>query len=343
VILKEIDKRENLVRYQQYGHNAEKQMAFYLKRAFQESHDIHVINDLRLEMNDDVAQIDHLILHRFGFLVIESKSVTSKISINEHGEWARHYPKYTRGMPSPVNQAIRQTDFLKNFLMARSEYLLKKTMIFKTSISNFKFDVLVAISDSGIINRAKGTIINEVHKADQITAKVENIIGDYANTNKKLLSLKINFTFLDATMEKISNYLLQSHKPKKISDEVIKNEEIKEDIIEITEKKEEETVANHAVEKEIEIVPEEPENIDTKICGKCGSRNIEMAYGRYGYYFKCKECKGNTALKLECKEASCKPRIRKAKLKFYKECSSCGTSELYFENEVSVKAKPPVQ
>ena len=340
MILKEIDPKENLERYQQYGHNAEKQMAFYLKRAFQESHDIHVFNDLRLEMNDDVAQIDHLILHRFGFLVIESKSVTSKISVNEHGEWVRHYPKYTRGMPSPVNQAIRQTDFLKNFLMARSEYLLKKALLFKSSISNFKFDVLVAISDSGIINRAKGTIINEVYKADQITAKVEKIIEDYANINKKLLSLKVNFTFADATMERISNYLLQSHKPKKADSVVIKDEIIKDEVIEITEKKEEEVVTIHAVENEIQAAPEE---IETKKCGKCGSKNIEMAYGKYGYYFKCKECKGNTALKLECKEASCKPRIRKAKLKFYKECSSCATSELYFDNEVSVKAPPSVQ
>jgi Nuclease-related domain len=340
VILKEIDPKENLERYQQYGHNAEKQMAFYLKRAFQDSKDIHVLNDLRLEMNDDVAQIDHLILHRFGFLVIESKSVTSKISVNEHGEWVRYYPKFTRGMPSPVNQAIRQTDFLKNFLMARSEYLLKKALIFKSSISSFKFDVLVAISDSGIINRAKNTIINEVHKADQITENVEKIIKDYENTNKKLLSLKMNFTFVDATMERISNYLLQSHKPKNADEEVIKDEVIKNEVIEIVEKKEDESVMIQAIENEIEAVTEE---IETKKCGKCESTDIEMASGKYGYYFKCKECKGNTALKLKCKEASCKPRIRKAKLKFYKECSSCGTSELYFENEISVKAQLPVQ
>ena len=76
MILKETDKKEHLKKFQKYGYNAEKQMAFYLKRAFQESDDIFVINDLRIEMNDDVAQIDHLIMHRFGFIVIESKSGT---------------------------------------------------------------------------------------------------------------------------------------------------------------------------------------------------------------------------------------------------------------------------
>ena len=95
MILKEIDKKTNLKKIQKYGHEAEKQMAFYLKRAFQESNDIFVINDLRIGVNDDIAQIDHLILHRFGFIVVESKSVTSEISINEHNEWIRHYNNYS--------------------------------------------------------------------------------------------------------------------------------------------------------------------------------------------------------------------------------------------------------
>ncbi len=189
MILKEIDKKEALIKHEEYGYKAEKQMAFYLKRAFQDNKDIHVINDLRLEMNDDVAQIDHLIIHRFGFLIVESKSVTSKISINEYGEWTRHYPKFTRGIPSPVNQARRQADFLKNFLMARTEYLLKKSLIFQASVTDFKFDVSVAISDSGIINRAKNTNLSEVHKADQITDAINEIISSYAGTNKNLLTL----------------------------------------------------------------------------------------------------------------------------------------------------------
>lgn len=109
-------------------------MAFYLKRSFQNSKGIFVLNDIRLVMNDDVAQIDHLIIHEYGIIIIESKSVTSKISINEYGEWTRHYPKFSRGMPSPINQAIRQADFLQNFLMARSELLLKKAKFFSVYI-----------------------------------------------------------------------------------------------------------------------------------------------------------------------------------------------------------------
>lgn len=333
MILKKTDKKYNLKTFQKYGYNAEKQMAFYLKRAFQDKDDVFVINDLRLEMNDDVAQIDHLIVHRFGFTIVESKSVTSKISINEFGEWTRHYPKYTRGMPSPVNQAKRQADFLKNFLMARSEYLLRKKLVFKASISDFKFDILVAISDSGIINRAKNIEIPEVHKADQITETLNDSLSGYAGTNKSILTLKVNYQLANSSMEKITSYLLQSHKPKEIEKEEV------DGVIKET-KQVEETVGGevkeplHTETTDNKITPEKNDNNHSvKNCSKCKSLNIEITYGKYGYYFKCRKCKGNTSIKLKCKDSSCKPRIKKKKDHFYQECVSCKKSELYFINK----------
>src|SRR2546423_13797828 len=69
---------------------AEKQMAFYLRRAFGTSDHILLFNDLRLVADDgEVAQIDHLILHPNGFILIESKSIAGSVLINEHGEWCR--------------------------------------------------------------------------------------------------------------------------------------------------------------------------------------------------------------------------------------------------------------
>ncbi len=308
MILKEIDNKQFSDKYQQYGHKAEKQMAFYLKRAFQDIDDVFVINDLRLTMNGDTAQIDHLIIHRFGFIILESKSVVSEISINKHGEWTRHYQKIHKGIPSPIKQAMRQVDFLKKFLNTSSENLLKKTSILKTSVLDFKFDVLVAISDSGIVNRPKGYEFVEVLKADQISDKIKKKISDYASTNKKLFSLKINYHFKDSSMENIANYLIQSHTP-----------------------------LNCKIDSDVETEKSYHEKRNTRkkdqVCSKCASKNVKIAYGKYGYYFKCLDCNGNTSIKLQCSHKSCKPRIRKDKLRFYKECSSCKTSELYFEND----------
>jgi len=315
LIIKSIDKKNHLNKFQQSGHRAEQQMAFYLKRAFQEDNDICVLNDLRLEMNDDVAQIDHLIVHRFGFIIIESKSVTSKISINEHGEWIRHYPTDTdtKGMPSPVHQALRQADFLKNFLMARTDHLLRKSMIFQAAISDFKFEVLVAISDDGIISRAKGLETKEVYKADQITNKVTKIFNQYRDANKNLLSLNINYNFADSSFDKVISYLVRSHKPKTIKNAV--------------------TMTSIGHSKQIKTENPKANTTHDHTCKKCSSPNIAIAYGKFGYYFKCTQCNGNTPIKLQCNESSCKPRIRKEKMKFHQECSSCKTSTLYFENK----------
>lgn len=316
MILKEIDKKVASTKLEKYGQNAEKQMSHYLKRAFQGNKEIFVINDLRLVMNDDVAQIDHLIIHRFGFIIVESKSVTSKISINEYGEWTRHYPKGTKGMPSPINQARRQADFLKNYLMARSENLLKKSLIFQASFTDFKFDVLVAISDSGIINRDNHSDVAGVFKADQITEEVNNIISSYAGTNKNILTLKVNYHFSDSSMEKITRYLIQTHKPAKKAQEIGVNET--------------RTVYSLASENK-----EKTNKHSKHVCSKCSSENIEIVYGKFGYYFKCQDCDGNTSTKLKCKGDTCKPKLRKEKLKFFKECSVCNTSSVFFENKES--------
>lgn len=315
MILKEIDNKPTPTNQQKAGFAAEKQMAHYLKRAFQDSKDIHIINDLRLMENDDVAQIDHLIFHRFGFIIVESKSVTTKLSVNDRGEWSRLYNKKYTGMASPTKQAERQANFLKKYLNSRSDILLKKAKIFQASMSNFKYDVLVAISDSGIINR--DVELPEVHKADQIVDEINKIISTYAETNNKVLSLKMNYHFSDTTMDKVKRHLVQSHKPVNS----VVNESKATYVVDAQPKRQ--------VSKKIIA-----NSVNDKTCGKCKSENIEILYGKFGYYFKCADCAGNTSIKLKCKDDACKVRLRKQKHNFFKECETCDTSELYFVNKV---------
>ena len=108
------------------GRRAEEQMAFYLRRAFAEAPHVRVFNNIRLERGDDAAQIDHLILHRWGMIIVESKSVTSRVEINERSEWTRLWNSKPKGMASPVLQARRQGDFLKKELRENAESLRGK-------------------------------------------------------------------------------------------------------------------------------------------------------------------------------------------------------------------------
>ncbi len=127
MIVKERDSREHLDndKFSLAGADAEKQMAFYLRRVFATDKDVLVFNDLRYKDDtDDAAQIDHLVMHREGFIIIESKSVTSAVEINEHGEWTRFWNGNRQGMPSPIQQAKRQIDFLRRALHANKESFL---------------------------------------------------------------------------------------------------------------------------------------------------------------------------------------------------------------------------
>ncbi len=324
MILKETDEKEVRGKFQQFGYDAEKQMAYYLMRAFGTDKLIHVINDLRLEKDGVVAQIDHLVIHRFGFFIIESKSVTTEVSVNEHGEWARYFNNKPKGMPSPVIQAIRQADLLKQLLLENNKDIMRKSIIGQGSSGKLKYDVLVAISDSGIIKRGKNAGLDEVLKADQITDRIQKAIDNYGRENNKLFSLKMNMHLSDESLTNISRFLHNSHKPLGSagkSPDSLQN--TKKTAIDVSQPV---VVTSEKIQK----APGLPEN--QMHCSKCKSINITIAYGKYGYYFKCLDCGGNTSLKLKCKDNSCKPRLRKSKLRFFKECAVCGASELYFEN-----------
>jgi len=216
MILKEIDPKQTTSKFLIAGVNAEKQMAFYLKRAYEKSEDIFVINDIRLQMNDDIAQIDHLVVHKFGFIIIESKSVSAKVSINEHDEWVRHYGKTATGMPSPVNQAKRQADFLKNFLMSSPVEIIKKRKLFPLSFTNFEYDTLVAISDKGIVERHTQANCENIYKADQITTVIDKQYADFGTVSWNPLA-KIQHEFCVESLQRLKRFLLNSHRPTKSS------------------------------------------------------------------------------------------------------------------------------
>src|SRR5262245_46054915 len=128
MIVKELDNIVVTDPLARAGRHAEEQMAFYLRRAFGESADIFVFHGLRLIRSGEVAQIDHLILNRYGFVIIESKSVTSRVTINEREEWTRWWDGRERGMASPVLQARRQADILRRLLEDHAPELLGKIL-----------------------------------------------------------------------------------------------------------------------------------------------------------------------------------------------------------------------
>ena len=67
-------------------------------------------------------------------------------------------------------------------------------------------------------------------------------------------------------------------------------------------------------------------------CRACGSEALAIEYGKYGYYFKCGDCGGNTPIKVSCGHLGHRERLRKEARRFYRECAECKSSLLYFVN-----------
>ncbi len=326
MIAKETDQKILGNKFQRSGSRAEEQMSYYLKRAFGNDEYTYVINDLRLELEGDYAQIDHLIIHRFGFIILESKSVTSKVCINKQGEWKRIFNNDESGMPSPIQQARRQAEFLQKFLTRKSsDELYRESLANKLTtpkIEKFHYDILVAISDDGIIER-NDIELSEIYKADTITDSIQEIISTYYSQFVGLLSIKIPKQFHQDTVKKISTLLVASHYPAKNSQEVPINS--KEKNI----KKESSSIHKISTQP----TNENSSKTSTYHCTKCQSDNLQIVYGKYGYYFKCLSCGGNNSIKLKCFKSICKPKLKKEKLNFYKVCQDCNVKELFFTNK----------
>jgi hypothetical protein len=162
--------------------------AWYLKREFEETPDILVLNGIRLELNNDSAQIEHLVIHKYGFIIIESKHIAGTIEINELGEWSKLGSK--KGMPSPIKQSERQTSLLKRYL---SKYIPKlhrsqvSNRLLDTPFDEVPVDVLVAISVTTNITRHGNKGIDNICKAEAIVDKVKSTIKNYQSQDNFLI------------------------------------------------------------------------------------------------------------------------------------------------------------
>jgi hypothetical protein len=105
--------REELHRFKK-GLQGERESAHYLDSHFKDSANHALIHDLRLFVDDEVAQIDHLVFARAGMIyLIETKNYSGNLIINEHGEFTVDYDGERYGIPSPLEQSRRHERILQ--------------------------------------------------------------------------------------------------------------------------------------------------------------------------------------------------------------------------------------
>ncbi|RMH11766.1 MAG: NERD domain-containing protein [Planctomycetota bacterium] len=333
------------------GAEAERQMAFYLHRDFASDSALLVINDLRLVDPDQpeydgrpgVCQIDHLVLHRWGAFIIESKSVTDEVSVRGDGaggdEWTRRYGRRQYGFPSPIQQARRQGEFLRAFLQRHREHLLGKmppglrtlTKLMagtdQRGFTNMPIQIIVAISDRGKIRRVNGWNEPEipfrtfVSKADLVPAKIREELGKHKAASSLLGETRGEYGVWSMKAEElpiVAGFLASRHTSPG-------DEQPCPSAADRTPPAEGSVNSGQTSSASILTGP---------ACKSCGGTRLTAKWGKYGYYWKCLSCSANTSMPTVCPACGAEGnrgksvRIRKDGPKYFRACQQCGVEEL---------------
>jgi len=298
------------------GIKGEKEAAYLIDFDFKTSKNTMVIHDLRLKVNNRVAQIDHLLIHRtLNIFVLETKWFHSKIKITENGDflrWVDSTKSYV-GLESPFAQNERHiavlTDAFKKITMP-SRMGVKLAPVFHS---------MVLMSPEAVIVRPGKRDTSTIIKADAL----KKTIDDRFEANNFLVDVMNLSRFVSTeTIRDIGRRLISLHKPATFD-----------------------YAARFGIPESIHRADSNEKGKSSKVrflrpriptldlrCRHCNSEDMIVQYGRYGYYFKCNACGKNTPIKLGFCKKGHKERIRKEGQCYFRECTECKTSSLFFKN-----------
>lgn len=99
------------------GAKGEQECAFSLEGHVKDNPNRVLIHDLRIEFDGEVAQFDHIFINRrLEFWILESKTYSTGIKINDLGEFEYWAGNHYLGIPSPIEQVNRQARILRKVL-----------------------------------------------------------------------------------------------------------------------------------------------------------------------------------------------------------------------------------
>ena len=274
-----------------------------------------VIHDLRLEHQGRVAQIDHLMINRwFEIYVLETKHFNSGIRITDDGEFLRwnDWRKTYEGMESPLLQNERHIAVLKDVCLTLQ---LPERLGIRMQ-PDFQSLVLVSARAKVLRPRKSSFDTSRVIQADQLKTRIERDIEDVSPLEALLKAPKIVSA---ETVRKFAQQLAARHSP------LVRAAAVSPQQPPATESNPTAIRTEYRAEVATSAEPAGP------ACKGCHSNVGSILYGQYGYYFKCKSCQVNTAIRFACKPGH-KPRLRKAGTQFFRDCEDCNTSTLYFIN-----------
>lgn len=317
-------KIEDTLKKLKSGISGENKTRFYLNDYFSKSQNCFLIHDLRIECDGRIAQIDHLLINRLlDIYVIETKQLHAGLKINENGEFSRwnKFAKSYEGMPSPFAQNQRHIDLLKDLF---ERFIAMPSRLGFTLQPRFRSRVLV--NPDARIDRPKRFDTSDLMKSDEFC---NHYSKEYDTINFIDVFSSLAKVCTPDQVKSIAMQLISMHKPitpdYRAQFGLSKTTAYDTNIQEEPTKNDAETIKPSMIEQPLA-------NYSVHVCNKCQSQHLSIEYGKYGYYFKCKDCQGNTAIKISCDNAAHKPRLRKDGHQFFKECAECQSSQLFYTN-----------
>jgi hypothetical protein len=332
------------LRIRKAGLKGESESAYLIDFHFERSPNWAVIHDLRLEHRGRTAQIDHLLINRWlDIYVLESKHFNAGLKITQDGEFLRwdDYRKTYTGMASPLEQNERHIAVLQDVTQTLEWPQRLGLRIAPT------FHSLILIAPTARIDRAKRFDSSRVIKADQLKKQIDK---SFENENAFLGLLKVTAKIVSGeTVEFVARRLTALHRP------LVRGQQSESVAAAVTPSGKvriEPTIAPPPLPSSPPLPPPLPPHLPSQAappaptiaatsapieqatapaCKTCSAKGGEILYGKFGYYFKCDACEGNTAIRFTCHPGH-KPRLRKDGSAFYRECADCGSSTLYHRN-----------
>lgn len=301
------------------GQRMEADVAYYLSLLRTKHPKVHFFHDLRFTNGEHSVQIDHLVLHPHGFILIESKSVYGEVKVNKQGEWSRSYKGEWIGIRSPAKQLDVQQAHLKKVLQENRRSILGKSLGVQKAFGGREWNNFIAISSSSIIHRdnSPNSIMKNVVKAEFVADAVNKILS-----RQRLLSTSPKFS--DADIERLVGFLRQidttssivNANTQEFADDT--KSQIKPDSLHADTK-------NPAAQIKVTVPNAESTNV-IPACKSCKSNKLSPMPGRFGYYFKCLACSTNTPMPKRCPQCnSDNARTRKRKERYFVGCAECDT------------------
>lgn len=189
------------------GMEGERDAAHYIDSWKKDSDNHAILHDLRLRVEGEVAQIDHLVITRgLHVYLFETKCFNGHLHINAHGEFTVRYGDgQAYGIPSPLEQSRRHERILAK-LMERLEITGRVGL--KPS-----FHHVVLLHPKAIIERPdpKAFDTQDIIKADQIASWHNRYIDERVSLTGVLGSLA-NIHSID-TLRGWAEKLARQHRP----------------------------------------------------------------------------------------------------------------------------------